>query len=215
MRLSNIFACLVTLGVATATPVYGASLSFVPTGTQLDNDSLDDIEVNVGDSISFTLELDTTGLSANLNSFNFLIEGDRTELGFINAVLTDDFVAVFPNADVTFLTLTEEAILVLNEISGPGISANTSLQLGTYNYTVLPGLSNDGLSDFAITVTSALDSDGADVTGLFDPVRQEIEIQASPIPESTPIMGLLLLGVLGVGSLLKNSLRKLVKARKI
>ncbi|MEM7554385.1 MAG: hypothetical protein AAF378_09840 [Cyanobacteria bacterium P01_A01_bin.84] len=43
-----------------------ASVSFLPAGSQIDQDSIKDIQLDVGDRFSATFELDTTGLSANL-----------------------------------------------------------------------------------------------------------------------------------------------------
>ncbi|NEO64763.1 MAG: hypothetical protein F6J98_31935, partial [Moorea sp. SIO4G2] len=80
MKLTHISASLVFLGAIAVTPAYGASVSFTPIGSQLDQDAINDLQVNVGDTIDVFFTLDTSGLTANLQSLDLLFQQDPTEL---------------------------------------------------------------------------------------------------------------------------------------
>ncbi|MGI2904690.1 PEP-CTERM sorting domain-containing protein [Tolypothrix sp. VBCCA 56010] len=189
MKLAHVSAWLVMLLTAAVTPAYGASLSFVPIGSQLDNDLINDLPKKVGDTVSFDLQLDTTGLTANLQSLEFLLVRNTTELGFIDAIGTPEQISAFPNEEVIIkIDPVLQNIVGINRLSGSGVPANTVIDFATFNYQALPGLTNDGLTDFTIAVTSAIDANGTDVTNLFQPSEQTIDVQ--PVPEPTSLFGL-------------------------
>ncbi|NEQ88864.1 MAG: hypothetical protein F6K26_55975 [Moorea sp. SIO2I5] len=85
-----------------------------------------------------------------------------------------------------------------------GVSPNSTLEIVRATYQVLPGFKNDGLPDFSLTVSSAIDANGIDVTSLFKPTSQGIDVQPAPVPETTSLLGFLGLAALGTSSLLKN-----------
>ncbi|NEQ17025.1 MAG: hypothetical protein F6K44_26030, partial [Moorea sp. SIO3E2] len=89
MKLTDISASLVLLGAIAVTPAYGASVSFSPTGSQLDKDAINDLQVNVDDTIDFSFVLDTSGLTANLQSLDILVQQDSTELVTLEGFRTD------------------------------------------------------------------------------------------------------------------------------
>lgn len=73
-----------------------ASVSFSPTGSQLDDDSIQDLQLNVGDRFNATFELDTSGLDANLRSFDLQVDQDLVEVD-LTAVRTDFDETAFPD----------------------------------------------------------------------------------------------------------------------
>ena len=76
----------------------------------------------------------------------------------------------------------------------------TAIEIVTGSLEILPGLQNDGLVDFAVTVVSAIDANGNNVTNLFAPSTQGLELQQQ-VPEYTSIPGLLGLGFFCIGFL--------------
>ena len=83
------------------------------------------------------------------------------------------------------------------------LAVNTTVELVTGTLEILPGLNNDGITDFAISVVSAFDTDGNDVTSLFGSSGQSLDLQQA-IPELTSLITLLGLGCLGFSSLMKK-----------
>ena len=53
--------------------------------------------------------------------------------------------------------------------------------------TVLDGLVNDGTTDIGVTVLEAINANGNDVTDLFEPANQAIDLQ--PLPQAQEIFG--------------------------
>ena len=91
-----------------------------------------------------------------------------------------------------------------NTSGNPGLAPNTTVELVTGTLEILPGLNNDGITDFAISVVSAFDADGNDVTSLFGSSGQSLDLQQA-IPEPTSLLSLLGLGCLGLSSLMRKS----------
>ena len=214
MKLTDISASLVLLGAIAfgaaspiaVTPAYGASVSFTPTGSQLDKDAINDLEVNVGDTIDFSFVLDTSGLTANLQSLDLIVALDTSEFLILQEFRTDADIAAFSEA--TFSPVENPPLgiptALFQRSDSIGVSPNSTLEISGTTYQVLPGFKNDGLPDLAVTVTSAIDANGIDVTSLFNPVSQSLDVQPAPVPETTSLLGFLGLAALGTSSLLKN-----------
>ena len=200
MKTTYLFTSAFALLVSLATSAHGASLSFVPAGSQLDLDSIVDLGVNVGDNVDLSFFLDTTGLSANLQSIDIRVDQDLTESS-LTASRTEADELTFPIFD--FGGSPQDSGLfsaVFLRDGVPGLAPDSTIELVTGSLEILPGLQNDGLVDFAVTVVSAIDANGIDVTNLFQPSTQSFDLQQS-IPESTSIPSLLGLGLLGISSL--------------
>jgi hypothetical protein len=172
-------------------PAYGASISLVPSGAQLDSDSIRDRFTNIGDTISFDFQLDTIGLDANLTSFRFRVVRDVPELDLIALDNTASQVE-FPNLEIISIDLSNPVAEVRDGfLSGPiGVAPNTVLDLFTTTYNVGEDLKNDGLSDLKILeAVSAIDANGTDVTSAFE-VGPGVDVQPQPVPEPSTIFGL-------------------------
>ncbi len=157
-----------------------ASYSFFPQGTQLDNDELADLQVKVGDSLGLIFILDTSGLDADLQSIKIRLEGDLTEFNPSNTA-TNFFEATFPDLAVVEDNSDGDFASVVVELRGEsGAIPNTANVLVETEATVENGLVNDGMPDIGVTVLEAIDANGNDVTDLFEPVNQAIDLQPSP-----------------------------------
>lgn len=156
-----------------------ASFRFVPGGSQLDGDPIDDIATNVGERLSFVSQIDTTGLSAPLTFLEFEYRQDTTELTLDDEdiIILDDEVfdialtepIIDPDTGVFTRTVTFTAL-------ASGQEPNSILDRDNVTFTVV-GLQNDGLVDIEQIVTSAIDANGKDVTSLFQETPDRFEVQ--------------------------------------
>jgi hypothetical protein len=177
-----------------ATASDAASISFRPTGTQLDQDEILDFSGNPGDLVNIEILIDTSGINLNSNFDNVVIEFslflDPTELRTINfPVETDES---YPN----------------NYFS-TNFSENTTASVAIVPIKMLEGLINDGRADLRLKLDSAYTRNSSDVrqdvTNLFEVgggfgAEQTLDFQ--PVPEPTTIFGSAL--ALGVGGWLKR-----------
>jgi hypothetical protein len=179
----------------TATACDAASISFRPTGTQLDQDEILDFSGKPGDLVEFEILIDTNGINLTPNFNNVVIEFslflDPTELRTINfPVETDES---YPN----------------NYFS-TNFSENTTAPVALVPIKMLEGLINDGTADLRLKLDSAYtrnssDVVGQDVTNLFEvggKFGSEQTLDFQPVPEPTTILGSAL--ALGVGGWLKR-----------
>ena len=155
------------------------SFAFIPGGTQLDDDPINEVATNVGETLSLISQIDTTGLTAPLTFLEFESNLDTNELELEAVNVIDDKVfdiTIFdPVVDPDTGLLTQKVTF-------------TAINDGQAPYTVLDrdniifrvtGLNNDGVRDLDLVVTSAIDADGNDVTSLFQPPF-ELEVQNEP-----------------------------------
>jgi hypothetical protein len=178
----------------TATACDAASISFRPTGTQLDQDEILDFSGKPGDLVEFEILIDTNGINLNPNFNNVVIEFslflDPTELRTINfPVETDES---YPN----------------NYFS-TNFSENTTASVAIVPIKMLEGLINDGTADLRLKLDSAYTRNSSDVrqdvTNLFEVgggFGSEQTLDFQPVPEPTTIFGSAL--ALGVGGWLKR-----------
>ena len=154
---------------------------FFPQGTQLDNDEFADLQVNIGDNLGLVSILDTSGLDADLQSITLRLEADSTEVD-LSDTPTEFFETTFPNVTVVVEDNSDEdfASLVVERGGEPGAIPNTANVVVESEATVLDGLVNDGAPDLKLTVLEATDVNGSDVTDLFEPSQQTIDLQPSP-----------------------------------
>jgi hypothetical protein len=177
-----------------ATASDAASISFRPTGTQLDQDEILDFSGNPGDLVNIEILIDTSGINLNSNFYNVVIEFslflDPTELRTINfPVETDES---YPN----------------NYFS-TNFSENTTASVAIVPIKMLEGLINDGTADLRLKLDSAYTRNSSDVrqdvTNLFEVgggFGSEQTLDFQPVPEPTTIFGSAL--ALGVGGWLKR-----------
>ena len=178
----------------TATACDAASISFRPTGTQLDQDEILDFSGKPGDLVEFEILIDTNGINLNPNFNNVVIEFslflDPTELRTINfPVETDES---YPN----------------NYFS-TNFSENTTASVAIVPIKMLEGLINDDTADLRLKLDSAYIRNSndvrQDVTNLFEVgggFGSEQTLDFQPVPEPTTIFGSAL--ALGVGGWLKR-----------
>ena len=158
-----------------------ASVSFSPTGSQLDDDSIQDIQLNVGDRLNATFELDTSGLDANLRSLDLQVDQDLVEID-LTAVRTDFDETAFPDFSFGGSPQDDNIFSAVFERSGsPGVVPDTIEVIVEGEITALDGLENDGQPDLGVTVVNAIDANGEDVTSLFQPLNQAIDVQPFPV----------------------------------
>lgn len=184
-----------------ATTSDAASLSFRPTGIQLDQDEILDFSGNPGDLVSLEILIDTSGINTNPNLDNIVILFslflDPTELRTINFPVETD--QSFP-----------ESYFSVN------FPKNTRASVAKVPVKMLDGLINDGAADvtlkldFAYTRNSFNDLPDQDVTNLFEVgggfgSKQTVDFQPvdfQPVPEPTTIFGSAI--ALGLGGWLKK-----------
>ena len=172
-----------------------ASVTFSPIGMQLDNDEIADIQVNEGDRLGFSFTLDTSGLNAELQSLKLQLQGDSTEVN-LSDTLTDFLGTTFPDVAVVENNSDGDFTSVVVELRGePGAIPNTTNVLVESEATVENSLVNDGAIDIGVRVIEVIDANGNDVTDLFEPASQAIDLQLPQVqeifgtPESEPIIG--------------------------
>jgi hypothetical protein len=181
---------------------WAASISFVPAGSQLDGDPINDIATEVGEMISFDVLLDTTGLGSTgsldisygftWDSGRFLNDPGELEIKPIN----DD--VDFGEADNIVCAIS----FAICSVSYSGLPLNQQGTLTTIAFNVFPELINDGASDFDIQIGSATIG-GVDFTSEFSPSSQEVEVQ---VPEPLTILGTATAA--GFGAFFKRELKK-------
>ena len=157
-----------------------ASVNFSPKGTQLDNDKIADIQVNEGDNLKFSFTLDTSELDTDLQSLKLRLEGDSTEVNLLDST-TEFFETTFPDVAVVEDNSDGDSVSVVVELKGePGAIPNTANVIVESEATFFDGLVNDGMADIKVTVLEATDANGTDVTELFAPSQQGIDLQSLP-----------------------------------
>jgi len=197
---------IATVLLVAGSPAYGASFYITTPETQLDDDPILDIAGRPGDTISFSSFIDTTGLTANLQSLTVFGVFDSNEIT-LNSERADndaqflpDFsrqVSVDPNTGLTNL---------ISVTSGSsGLPPNSNYRVTDITITLGSQLNNDGKVDLGFDVLSAIDVNGTDVTAQFGGI-QEFEVQPTPVPEPSNIFGLVL--VLRFGAFLRKQKKK-------
>ena len=160
-----------------------ASVNFSPKGTQLDNDEIADIQVNEGDRFNTSFELDTSGLDANLQSFGVKVNQDLAEVDF-TAIRTDFDQTTFPDFNLVETSTNDNFSSAVFERNGsPGAEPDTINIIVEGEATALESLTNDGQIDLGVVVTQATDANGTDVTELFVPSQQGIDLQLPQVQE--------------------------------
>jgi hypothetical protein len=188
-------------------------LSQAPSGKQLDSDSILDIRVSSGNTLTFDVVLNTSGVDAGasiLRDLRYFIRWDPTELSLVS-----------PTVDIPEKFEKQNTIINPNRALIAHLGAKQPLGnvflLDTFTFNVLnPGLEpHDGRFDFRINAVRAISQTGSDLSSLFtfgstNNLRfQEVEVQA--VPEPSSILGILAFGTLGAGSLRKRQQKRLTK----
>jgi hypothetical protein len=188
-------------------PAYSASISFSPNGQQLDSDPINDLGVSVGEQFTFTLSIDTTGLTSNLKSFTYVVTRDNNEILLDTADLTAEASMLFTRTPISDINTPPFTVGTVKFDIKPGqtFTPGSQLNFGTATYTVQSGLVNDGQFDYKLELIEALDEQDNDITDQFQIVSQELEVQ--PVPESSSTLGLLALGTLSAALTLKHKLK--------
>ena len=156
-----------------------ASITLSPAGMQLDNDLIADIQLNSGDRLNASFELDTSGLEANLQTLIVRGDQDFAEVDF-TAMRNDFDSTTFPDLNLVEISTDDNFTSTIFEATGPGAVPDTINVIIEGEITALDGLNNDGQPDFGITVIQAIDANGKDVTALFEPASQAFEVQPLP-----------------------------------
>lgn len=196
-------------------PSYGASLEFTPSGSQLDEDTIFDINANRGDTITFNIQVDTTGLNRNLVELAYSVAVDRGELrnpnfqGNQNLFLSPRINGSLErgNIDVTQNAQTEGLVSATRGVA-PG---QLNISVATASFRANPGITpHDGASDFTVTliraITGEFDNNGRiipgslnNVTSMFTPVSQTVEVQTpQTVPEPLTIFSSAIALIFGV-----------------
>src|SRR5438445_10441963 len=92
LRTSRIFAAILLLNIS---PVFGAALTFTPTGTQLDADPILDIATTPGAAINFDISINIADLGGDLTSIRYRIDIDGNELEYAEFPFTNHASALF------------------------------------------------------------------------------------------------------------------------
>ncbi len=184
------------MSLAHVAPANALSLTFKPTGTSLDGDSIKDLAVNLGDTIKFDIFLETFGLADDdkLGEVEYKVSWDSgLELGLSSFSATAGFTGIIPTA-ATSTSLTFKQ-------TGAAIAPDSfSVPIASYLFNV-KALQNDGLADFDLTFLSAADTLGNAFTSVSGTQNQNVEVQAVPTPALLP-------GVIGMGLALLRKRRE-------
>lgn len=173
--------------------VEAATLSFVPAGAQLDNDPINDLIVAVGQPISFEVMVDTVGLPGPLANFSYTVVWDGTELERTGLVL--DGGAAGPGGNFAVDTpplFFNPAGSTVSHTGGAIPAGGGAILLDRWDFTVLPGVVNNGVSDFRVEIFGASSTLGGRLVGVlpnYAPAFQQVEVQPNleRIPESSAL----------------------------
>lgn len=183
-KLFRYCIALIPILLLNALPASAASLTFTPRGGQLDGDPINDIATTPGNTISFDVSLNNAGLAGNLTEITYTHIFDRSELNRVNLLL--DIPGVFSG---NFAHFPSDRVSHLGSIS-----PNFSNRIDLLQFTTLPGLVNDGVSDLSLVVVSAFANIGGartNVTAQFAPQTVEVQpVQGAPEPGSFLLLGL-------------------------
>lgn len=176
-----------------------ASITFTPLGAQLDADPIKDIETSPGQILNLSTTISTAGLAGPLVSFNYTINFDPNELTWISERRgeLDKTEFIFVDAPNHATGFTHQRIH-----GQDGFGANQSLLLDLFTFQALSGLTNDGVRDFWLDVTSAIIVVGdvrVDATASFTD-GQDVEVQpARPVsaPPTILLFAAAAIGLLG------------------
>ncbi|QSJ19112.1 PEP-CTERM sorting domain-containing protein [Nostoc sp. UHCC 0702] len=193
---------IATILLVAGLPAYGASIPITVPAAQLDDDPILDIAGRPGDTITWEGFIDTTGLTANLQSLTaYAIRATDEIPGFeIEGEDTVELQQFFPNFSTQF-SVDPNAVLdgiFTGYRSGPpGLPPNYFGSLvSKVTITLGDQLNNDGQVDYRIGISSAIDANGKDVTDQFNIF--EFEVQPASVPEPSSIFGLVIAGGFGV-----------------
>jgi hypothetical protein len=212
MKISAVIQGLsiATVLLVAGLPAYGASISINSPAAQLDDDPILEIAGRPGDTFSWEGFIDTTGLTANLQSFDaFAVRATDEIPGFeIEGEDTVELQQFFPNFSTQFSVDPNSALdgIFIGTRSGPpGLPPNWVGRIVTkVTITLGDQLNNDGQVDYRLGISSAIDANGKDVTDQFNIV--EFEVQPASVPEPSSIFGLVIAG--GFGVFLRNQKKK-------
>ena len=176
-------AAAVLLSAAPA-PAFGAAITFAPAGAQLDGDAI--LDHVPGGQITFEISINTAGLPSNLVGISYDILYDPSELDPVGLAL--DVGGVFP---FSAGSLNVNPGIGAVRHGGGALAPGFNAVVDTATFDTLE-LRNDGAIDFSVTVTNALADSGfgavVEVTNLFMPRFQDVEVQPIPEPGSFALL---------------------------
>lgn len=214
MKISTLIQGLsiATVLLVAGLPAYGASIYITAPTVQLPNDPIPVLYGHPGDTISWEGFIDTTGLTAPLESLNayavrktdvipgFKIEGEDT-------VELQHFFPKFSVKQIVDPTKELDGIFIGTRSGPPGLPPNYVGEIvSKVTITLGDQLNNDGQVDYRIGISSAIDANGKDVTDQFNTF--EFTVRPAPVPEPSSIFGLVLAG--GFGVFLRKQNRKVL-----
>ena len=168
---------------------WGASITFTPAGMMLDGDAILDIETKPGALLTFDIMLDTTGLAGPLAALSYNLRRDPSELSHVASAL--DLKEVFA---VSMGSAALQNAVIRH--TGGAVAVGTTTLLDRFDFTVQPGLVNDGLRDFGISIFSAVLVDGTNVNSAFG--SQIVSVQLIPEPSAALAFGIGALLIAGI-----------------
>ncbi len=209
---------IATVLLVAGTPAYGASIFIQPPVAQLDDDPILEIAGRPGDVITWRGFMETTGLTAPLQSWTLFASRISNEIDGFEATRTEKDAQLYPSLvePITFDPNTDTTTLTGTRNGPPGSPPNSVLNAINVRITLGSELINDGQADYRIGILSAIDANGTDVTALFQngvPAQfegvQEFEVQTAPVHEPSTFFGLILAG--GFGVFLRKQNRKVLE----
>ncbi|TRV03191.1 MAG: hypothetical protein EWV89_06670 [Microcystis wesenbergii Mw_QC_B_20070930_S4] len=191
---------LITALVGIGCPVYGASLTVSPSGTQLDSDPINDLPANPGEVITFTVKLDTTGLSNPLKTLKYRVLRSLDELQLLSLFRSPEDISLFPIFSGIPIPDPNFSIGELTRTNLTGVVPGTILDLETAVFEVTSQVRNDGLPDRQFILLEATDILGNDVSSFFSQLSEtgNVDVQPVSVPEPSPLVSLIGLA-LGLG----------------
>jgi hypothetical protein len=183
-------------GCALLSQVESASaldLNFSPTGRSLDSDIVADIATSVGADVEFILTLGSNGVKEDdsLSKIQYSYGWDTSELQFTS------FTSLVGTGSVTatnsLLGFTTNSI---QQTFSPNITRDLNTPIAKVLFKVLPGLTSNGVPDFATTFTAAFNQGGTRLTNVAFSQSQFVEVQPVPTPALLPGFAAVGLGLL-------------------
>lgn len=181
---------VLTTGLATggsANPAAAAALYFVPNGQ---------VTGLPGDTITFELALDTTGLDAPLTQLNFIVDRDADELDLLGEPTA---FGVLENQSIIRVPQPSGIIAAVTQRTGSTAAPNNLFTISEVSYRLLPSAVLDGVPDDLIVteIVSAIDTNGNEVNNLFTP-GPGTDVEAVPEPTTSAGIALVTAGLIYV-----------------
>jgi hypothetical protein len=170
-------------------------LGFTPTGTQLDGDTIPDIETSVGNILNFDLVL-KTGNNETVSDLQYILDWDTTELSLYGFTPLGEILGG-GNAPIDLTNPDPANVFAtygINQFLATAVGSNVTQTVGTISFKVLQGLNNSTNPDFILT--HIFEQSGFGFTEVATRTQQ-VEVQGA-VPTPALLPGIFALGATAI-----------------